>query len=157
DTRIKTFDLNEMRFEIPKINIDGMNTTVKQWAVSDTSAIPSTDDLGLEQATGADAAMPDLQLGSLSITDIKAAYEDQTSALSAHIFFKELLVDFNALDLNGETVDIKRILFDENDTRIAFGKIDKTDQVTSNETPDSSNSADINWKVKIADLQLNKN
>src|SRR5690606_3771245 len=33
----------------------------------------------------------------------------------------------------------------------------KTDQVTSNETPDSSNSADINWKVKIADLQLNKN
>jgi len=157
DTRIKTFDLNEMRFEIPKINIDGMNTTVKQWAVSDTSAIPSTDDLGLEQATGADAAMPDLQLGSLSITDIKAAYEDQASALSAHIFFKELLVDFNALDLNGETVDIKRILFDENDTRIAFGKIDKTDQVTSNETPDSSNSADINWKVKIADLQLNKN
>ena len=157
DTRIKTFDLNNMRFEIPNINIDGINTTVKQWAVVDTAAIPSTKDLGVEQAAGSDAVMPDLKLGSLNIENIKAIYEDQASALSANVFFKKLLVDFNDINLKGETVDIKRILLDENDAKIAFGKINSKLPAESAKTADSTASASMNWKVNIGDLQLNKN
>ncbi|GAA4796514.1 translocation/assembly module TamB domain-containing protein [Olivibacter ginsenosidimutans] len=157
DTRIKMFDLEQMRFEIPKITIEGINTSVKQWAVTDTSAIPSTKDLGVEQAAGAEAEMPDIKLGSLNIENIKVDYEDQASALNANVAFKKLLVDFNDLNLKEETVDIKRILLDENDAKIAFGKLSVKEPPAETKTPDSTSAAEMNWKVNIGDLQLNKN
>jgi len=155
DTRIKTFDLNNMRFEIPKVNIKGINTAIKQWAVIDSAAVPKPNDLGVEQATGEEIAMPDLKLGSLQIEDIKVAYEDEASALSANVLFKKLLVDFNDINLKGETVDIKRILLDENDAKIAFGKVKEITKPAS--TADTADAAPMNWKVNIGDLQLNKN
>src|SRR5690606_7938492 len=38
DTRIKTFDLTNMFFEIPKLHIDGFTTVVKQWEVAGIDA-----------------------------------------------------------------------------------------------------------------------
>jgi hypothetical protein len=148
DTRIKTFDLNNMRFEIPKVNVKGINTTVKQWAVPDT---------GVEQSTGAEAMMPDLQLGSLHIEDTKAQYIDETNALNTSFLFEKLLVDFNNINLKGETVDIKRILLDGNDMNVAFGKIKQSNIVPESKSADSVDAQPINWKVNIDDIQLNKN
>ncbi|MFC6098732.1 translocation/assembly module TamB domain-containing protein [Olivibacter domesticus] len=156
DTRIKTFDLNNMRFEIPKVNVKGINTTIKQWAVVDTSDLPSTKDIGIEEATGAESAMPDLQLGGLHIEDVKAQYIDEISALNASILFKRLLVDFNNINLKGETIDIKRILLDENDTEVAFGKVKQPSITKEPKSVDSADSQPINWKVNIGDVQLNK-
>src|SRR3546814_2586645 len=62
DTRIKTFDLQNMSFEIPKLVINGIRTTVKQWEIATKEDIPSTDDLGVERATGAEAGLPSLKL-----------------------------------------------------------------------------------------------
>lgn len=156
DTRISTFDLNNMRFEIPKINISGINTAIKQWAVAQPTEVPSPDDLGIEEATGPEPELPDLTIGSLNIEDIKVAYDDQASALQANVLFKRLLVDFNAIDLKGENIDIKRILLDENDARIAFGKTSPS-PTPSTVNEDTLAAEPMNWKVKIGDFQLNKN
>ncbi|WP_134090603.1 translocation/assembly module TamB [Olivibacter sp. XZL3] len=155
DTRIKTFDLNNMRFEIPKINVKGINTAVKQWAVADSSDAPSTDDLGVEQAVGEEAPLPDIQLGSVNFEDIKAQYIDEVSALNASILFNRLLVDFNRIDLNGERIDIKQIVLDDNTAKIAFGKIQK--QASSPSTADTIQTAPMNWQVNIGDLIVGKN
>lgn len=148
DTRIKTFDLNNMRFEIPKVNVKGINAMVKQWAVVDT---------GVEQSTGPESMMPDLQLGSLHIEDTKAQYIDETSALNTSVLFEKLLVDFSNINLKGETVDIKRILLDGNDMKVAFGKIKQSDVATESKSADSIDVQPIKWKVNIDDIQLNRN
>jgi len=157
DTRIKTFDLNNMRFEIPKVNVKGINAMVKQWAVVDSSNLPSTKDIGIEQSTGPEAMMPDLQLGSLHIEDTKAQYIDETSALNTSVLFEKLLVDFNNINLKGETVDIRRILLDGNDMKVAFGKIKQSSIAPESKSADSVDAQPIKWKVNIDDIQLNKN
>lgn len=157
DTRIKTFDLNNMRFEIPKVNVKGINAMVKQWAVVDSSNLPSTKDIGIEQSTGPEAMMPDLQLGSLHIEDTKARYIDETSALNTSVLFEKLLVDFNNINLKGETVDIRRILLDGNDMKVAFGKIKQSSIAPESKSADSVDAQPIKWKVNIDDIQLNKN
>lgn len=157
DTRIKTFDLNNMRFEIPKVNIKGINTAVKQWSVADTSTIPSGKDLGVEQVSNDDTAMPDLKLGSLNVEDISAKYTDETSALNANIVFKKLLVDFNSINLKEETIDIKQVLLEDNEAKIAFGKVTQSISSAKQPTADSVSAEPIKWKVNIGDIQLNKN
>ncbi|QNL49457.1 translocation/assembly module TamB [Olivibacter sp. SDN3] len=158
DTRIKTFDLNNMRFEIPKINIKGINTAVKQWAVAQAADAPSPEDLGVETATSPEPEMPDLKIGSLNVEDIKVDYDDEVGALQANLLFKQLLVDFNEIDLKGENIDIKRILLDENNARIAFGKTAATSPATTAVGTDTLTSTEpMNWKVKLGDIELNKN
>src|SRR5690606_10753297 len=100
-------------------------------------------------------AMPDLKLGSLNIEDIKVSYADEAGALSADVLFKKPLVDFNDINLKGETVNIKRILLDENEAKIAFGKVKEISKASS--ISDTADVAPMNWKVNIDDLQLSKN
>lgn len=155
DTRIKTFDLNQMRFEIPKINIKGVNTAIKQWAVADSSDIPSSEDLGVEKAVGEDAPLPDIQLGHVNLADVKAKYQDATSALNAQLLFSRLVVDFNQIDLNGERIDIERAVLEDNTAKVSFGKTPPPAPSTS--TADTSEAAPIKWQINIADLIIGKN
>src|SRR5690606_39100983 len=52
DTRIKTFDLPNLRFEVPKLVIDGIITKVRHWKVATSNDVPSTSPLGVESAVG---------------------------------------------------------------------------------------------------------
>jgi len=153
DTRIKTFDLNRMRYEIHKINIQGIHSTVKQWVVNP----PKSEGPSPTQADSTAAMeMPDVKINQLNVGDIHLNYADEASALSAQIDFEKLLVDFKDIDLKGEKVDINRILFDRNTARIAFGKtkVDRSDQAG---LPDTVTSEPTNWKVNIAELAINQN
>ena len=85
DTRIKTFDLENMHFEIPKITVDGFKTTLLQSKVAGAEHIPSTDDLGVERAVGAEAAMPDLKLGEVDLRNIQVVYEDEAGKVRSEI------------------------------------------------------------------------
>ncbi|MEH6308158.1 translocation/assembly module TamB domain-containing protein [Olivibacter sp. CPCC 100613] len=156
DTRIKIFDLNKMQFEIPKINVKGINTKVKQWAVADSSDVPNTKDFGVEEVTGSDAPLPDIQLGSVNFENIKAQYTDETSALNANILLNRLLVDFNRIDLNKEQIDIKQVLLNDHTAKISFGKT-LNREVKQAGTDTSEKSTPMNWQVKIADLVIDQN
>ncbi|MGK9116998.1 translocation/assembly module TamB domain-containing protein [Olivibacter jilunii] len=155
DTRIKTFDLNKMRFEIPKINIQGVNTAIRQWTVADSTAIPSSKNLGVEAAVGEEAPLPDIQLGSVSLEDIKAQYVDEASALNAQVLFDRLLVDFKDIDLSGERIDIKQAVLENNTAKVSFGRIQKPTPSTS--TLDTGETTPIKWQVNISDLIIGKN
>lgn len=157
-TRIKTFDLNNMDFEIPNINIKGINTRLKQWQVASVEDIPSADDLGVEQATGQTSPMPSVRLGKVNLEDIRLAYEDQTTAMDAEVAFSKLMVSFNALDLNNERVDLKEILLEGSRSRIAFGKLEQqAPSAVANEPVEDTTAAPINWQVKIGDINLANN
>src|SRR5690606_29795427 len=151
DTRIKTFDLPNMRFEVPNIVIDGINTKVKQWKVATTDDIPSTSQLGVESAVGEEAGMPDFKLGSADFKNIKVVYEDEASAMNAQVAFKRLAVNFEDLDLRNENIKIDDFLLEDSDSRIVFQTA--TAPVTT-ASVDTSESDSMDWVVSASDINL---
>ena len=151
DTRIKTFDLPNMRFEVPKLVINEINTKIKQWKVATANDVPSTDDLGVEKAVGAEASLPDFRLGKADLKNINVVYEDEASAMNAQVKFSHLAVDFKNLDLRNEKIDINKILLEDSDSQIAFGKT-AADQSTT--APDTSTDQSMNWIVSASNIDL---
>ncbi|WP_165870345.1 translocation/assembly module TamB domain-containing protein [Albibacterium bauzanense] len=153
DTRIKTFDLQNMSFEIPKLVINGIRTTIKQWEIATKEDIPSTDDLGVERATGAEAGLPSLKLGNAELTNINIVYEDEASAMDARVKFNYLTVDFKNLDLRKEVIEINKIVLKDSESNLVFNKPSSDQSSQSDTTQESS----VNWIVTAATIDLKNN
>ncbi|HLT41219.1 MAG TPA: AsmA family protein, partial [Sphingobacteriaceae bacterium] len=149
DTRIKTFDLAKMYFEIPKITINGLTTVVKQWEVADATDIPSTSALGVEQVVDEDQPT-DIRIGKLDLKNFDVQYDDVVAAMNANVIFKTLQLDFNELNLPEEIVDIKKIILEDTDASVTFAKGQK-------EPDTSSISEPLNWVVKANSIELKRN
>src|SRR5690606_28273699 len=60
-TRIGTFDLaGNMRFGIPQLTIDGLQGSVRQWAVAEADEVPDAADFGVTDTTET-SLLPDLE------------------------------------------------------------------------------------------------
>src|SRR5690606_25859608 len=151
DTRIKTFDLQNMAFEIPKLVINGIRTRVKQWEVATAEDIPSTDDLGVERAAGAEVGLPDLKLGDIELSNINVVYEDEASAINAQVKFNHMAVNFKKLDLKNEIIEINKITLKDSESKLLFEKPGSDN--TSSEA-DTSQEESMNWVVSAATIDL---
>jgi hypothetical protein len=150
DTRIKTFDLAKMYFEIPKINVNGFNTVVKQWAVAELKEIPSTSALGVEQVVDEDQPT-DIRIGKLDLKNFNIQYEDAMAEMKAKLIFKTLQLDFNELNLPKENIDINKFVLEDTDASVTFAKAQKE------KTDTSSTSESLNWVVKANSIDLKRN
>src|SRR5690606_10578259 len=66
-TRIETFDLERnMRFGIPQITIDGLQGSVRQWAVAQAGETPDAGDFGVVD-TAETSLLPDLEFGTINL------------------------------------------------------------------------------------------
>jgi hypothetical protein len=150
DTRIKTFDLTKMFFEIPKINVDGFTTVVDQWEVARAQDIPSATAFGVEKVVDDDQTT-DLRIGKLDLKNFNIQYEDAIAEMKAKVIFNILQLDFNELNLPEETVDVNKLVLEGADASVAFAKTKKT-------KPDTSSSSEpINWIVKANSIDLKTN
>ncbi len=107
DTRIKTFDLDKMKFAIPKITLSGFNARIRQTLVDSplTPADTTTKPLNMM-----------LDLGTIDISKINVDYGGPT--MSANVNLGQLLVDMKKIDLKNQIVGIKSISL--GDTKAAF-------------------------------------
>ncbi len=105
DTRIKEFDLDKMKFTIPKITISDIDTRIIQTPVA-AAAVTPVD-------TAAKPMNMSLNLGTIDISKIKVDYRSGTMATKVNL--GQLLVEINHIDLKNQNVDIKSI--ELNDTR----------------------------------------
>src|SRR5690606_14809535 len=158
DTRIKTFNLQNMLFEVPKLTINGIHTEIKQWKVATAESIPSTSALGVEKAVGEEAGMPDFKLGEADLKNVHIVYDDNASGMDAKVNFRHLALDFNDLDLRKEKIDIKKFLLEDSDSQITFrqasdNQITDSDQSAS-ASADSTLEQSMNWIVTAADINL---
>ena len=139
-TRIKTFDLNKMNFEVPRLKIDGMQVSYKQGLAENTTP-----------AKTAKPAGPDLKLkiGTIDLSKIKADYSDEKSKLSTNVALDKLLVDVNAFDLKNSIIDLDKIELSNVKGSLILGK---TEAVKTEKAIASKN----NWKIKVSDVVLEK-
>ncbi|MFB0910678.1 MAG: AsmA family protein, partial [Flavobacterium sp.] len=86
-SRIKTFDLEKMDFEVPKITVKGLNIKYNQ-----SIAVPNNEDNSTTQ-TGYK-----LQLGRINLSEIAITSQDKSSQVSSTFYLKKGLVKFNNTD-----------------------------------------------------------
>jgi hypothetical protein len=110
DTRIKDFDLDKMKFTIPKITLSGFNARIIQTPVGSSIA----------QAAKVDTAVKPLNmtlnLGTIDISKIKVDY--RSSEMNADVDLSKFLVEMDKIDLKNQKVGIKSI--ELNDTKAAL-------------------------------------
>lgn len=150
DTRIETFDLEaNMRFGIPKITIEGLRGTVRQWAVASPTETPDADDFGIPDTTES-GLLPDLEFGTFDLSDIDFAYVDEAGAMDTRFQIDRLQAELSALDLNGEVVEIDEIMLDGSDSHVFFGKtVVQAEQADTSDTESS-----VNWRVTAGEIQI---
>ena len=149
NTRIKTFNLERMLFEIPKINADGFVAAIKQWEVATLSDIPSTAALGIEEIANEEAPI-DLKIGKLILKNIDIQYDDEIAELKAKVLFNSLDLEFNDLNLPEEVIDIRNVALDGTQAAISFGK----SQLKTDVDVDTDSSSSMNWKVMANTIHL---
>ncbi len=109
DTRIKDFDLDKMKFSIPKINLSGVNATVIQTAVTPPPPDTATAPLNL-----------DLTLGTIDLSKIKVVY--RTVEMDANVDLSQFLVEMDKIDLKNQNVAIKSISLNDTKAFLTFAK-----------------------------------
>jgi hypothetical protein len=113
-TRIKTFDLNQMNFEVPQIKIDGALLSYRQ-GITLNNGLAKT-----KKSNGSDIK---LKLGEMDLSKIKVDYANEQSKILTNIEFKKLLVKINIFDLENNTLDIEKLELAQSKGNLHLGKI----------------------------------
>ncbi len=114
DTRIKDFDLDKMKFTIPKINLSGVDARIIQTPAGSSIA----------QAAAVDTATKpmnmDISLGTIDISKIKVDY--RSKEMNTQVNLGKLLVEMDKIDLKNQRVGIKSISLDDTRAGLALAK-----------------------------------
>jgi hypothetical protein len=111
DTRIKDFDLDKMKFTIPKITISGIDTRIIQSPAATAAAPVDTAVKPLNMT---------LNLGLIDISKIKVDYRSNTMATRVNL--GQLLIDVDKIDLKNQKVAIKSIALNDTRAGLALAK-----------------------------------
>jgi len=113
DTRIKDFDLDKMKFTIPKITLSGFDAKIIQTDVPPPLHPPTTD-------TTTKPLDMTLKLGDIDISKIFVVY--RSSTMAANVNLGKLLVSMDKIDLKNQNVGIKSIDLDDTKAGLTFAK-----------------------------------
>lgn len=110
DTRLKTFDLDKMKFTIPKITLSGFNARIIQTPVGSSIANTAKVDTTVKPLN------MELNLGIIDISKIKIDY--RSPEMNADVDLGKFLVNIDKLDLKNEKAAIKSV--ELSNTRAGF-------------------------------------
>lgn len=150
DTRIKDFDMDKMKFTIPKITISGINARIIQTPMGSSIAQAATIDTAVTPLNML------LDLGTIDVSKVYVVY--RSSEMAANIDLSKFLVDMDKIDLKNQNVAIKNIQLSDTKAALTFAKpqtvkkavvrtIKKLDTLTSN--PNKKG-----WTATLAKISL---
>jgi hypothetical protein len=114
DTRIKDFNMDKMKFTIPKITLSDVNAKIIQTPAGSSVAKAAAVD------TATKPIKMTLNLGTIDISKIKVDY--RTNEMAANVNLGKLLVEMNKLDLKNQVADIGNISLDDTRASLTFAK-----------------------------------
>lgn len=140
DTRLKTFDLQQMKFEVPRFKLDGLSLYFKQ-------GIPEAH----SEANIAKAKSQPLklQLGTIDLSKVKVDFKDEKSGLATNINLAKLLVKVNNFDLQKNTIDLENIELSDTKGSLVLGK-------TTGAGNGKSSIKSSGWNIKVKEVALDK-
>jgi hypothetical protein len=145
DTRLETFDLNRMNFDVPKITVKGLTLRLKQGIAKNSSTSKETSSQNQDSTTFK------LQLGALDLSKIDVQYENEASQLSTSLSFRKLAAKFSRTDINNQFFLIDAIDLSNAKGQVALGK---TRAVVNPNAKQNATSDQNNWEFKIKETTL---
>ncbi len=148
DTKFNKFDLDNMKFDIPYINLDGVKLMLDQGAVERVAEASV-------QVADTVSKRPDfdLKLGKIRLSSIDVGYDNVGSKLNTGIKLKELLIKVNKIDINNQLLDFDDFQLHELKGQLLLGKFDQKIK-----TPDADTTAikQQGWTVKLNKAEITK-
>ncbi|MBV8390926.1 MAG: translocation/assembly module TamB domain-containing protein [Mucilaginibacter sp.] len=114
DTRIKTFDMNKMKFTIPKITLSDVDAKIIQTPAGSAIAKAATVDTATQPIDMI------LNLGTIDIKRIKVDYS--TNEMAVNVNLGKFLIEMNKLDLKNQVADINKVSLDDTHASLTFAK-----------------------------------
>lgn len=104
DTRVKTFDLQNNKYAVNDINLDGLKLKLKQDLIEEVSK-------NVEEKVDSMNQKKPMQLGlsGIKLTNFNIDYGDYNSKTFAKVLFKELSTKVNNLDLQNNAYDVGNV------------------------------------------------
>lgn len=146
ETRVKTFDLDAMNFEVPKIKISGLKLNLAQGLVE------KIEEVAEDAAVATTEAPFNLQLGEVDLAKIAVIYKDEKSKLATNLDFKKLLIKFNKIDISNQLFIIDDIAFENAKGKLAFGKT-TAKPLTENSPTVTEEKSKLELKIKQTTLK----
>lgn len=138
ETRIKTFDLDAMNFEVPRIEINGLDLAFKQ----DLRRINSRDSSPNQNSYT-------LELGKIDLSKIGITYQDESANLNTTFYVKKGLAQFGKTDFYNHFFILDVLNVSGADAKLVLGKTEK--YTTKKETVASTGRA---WDFRIRESNI---
>jgi len=151
DTRIKDFDMDKMKFTIPKITLSDVNARIIQTPMGSSIAKAATVD------TATTPLNMTLNLGTIDVSKIKVDY--RSKEMSSKVNLGKFLLEMDKLDLKNQIVGIKNIELNDTKAGIVFAKpetvkkaVDKT--IKKLDTLMAKPTSGKGWRANLAKISF---
>lgn len=150
-TDIDEFDLNNMVFDVSRIELNGLNTSVIQSKplLEATTANESQE----PDNTG----NPDIKLGPVLFSDINLNYDNEISDLHAKINLAELELRTKTIDLNKLLIEIDKLELNDTYAGIRMGNSVQSVQTEEKIEEEAKEETEKGWKIFAGEIRLNNN
>ena len=152
ETRLGTFDLTHMRFDVSRFNLSDFTVKVYQ-SKPLVQSEPESKDI-------ADAKEPirlQLNVKEVSLEKINIDYRNDVSAFYTRIDLQKLVVYPDKIDLANRAIDIDDFLMQGADAAIKLGKTKQAKIVEKETKQEVKSQAEAGWKITAASLKLDHN
>ncbi|HSI70250.1 MAG TPA: AsmA family protein, partial [Gillisia sp.] len=148
DTRIGTFDPDNMTYEIPDINVDGLVLRMEQGAV-ESSSTPATVEEPAEESPPLN-----LGLGNISLANIDISFNSEEANIESAFTLEQLKAEIEELQMQEELASISNLeITGLRGNLIMAGSTAETAE--ANPARDTtSTQASNNWRVKLESMQF---
>ncbi|WP_308992319.1 translocation/assembly module TamB domain-containing protein [Mariniflexile litorale] len=142
DTNIDKFDLKNLRFDVPEINLKGLKLNLNQDLVEATKY--TTEKIEAEAETN----FLKLNLKNIHLENIDVNYKDAITHIDAKIRFKNLKTKVKTIDLEKQIIVLNSI---ELNKTSGYFTLTKQDEIVPKTT---KNSSSLPWKIDVSEISI---
>ena len=149
ETRISEFDLDHMRYGIPKVKLENVITRIRQ-----TKPLVEPKSAATREAESNEPIQLALKLGTVSLKKILFNYDNDIDDVHADVDLGAFSVEADTLDLQRLYVKLKKLALADTRAVIKLGPAPPAQEVAEQTAKVAEAQANNPWKVLAASLQL---
>lgn len=152
DTRIDRFDPQQLHFEVPEINVRGLQAKIYQ-----VKPVASPEPEAKDKMEASAPVSMVLDFENINLESIKLDYRNDVSAMYANIDLGSLNLKPGNMDLANRTIDLDKLQLEETTASIRLGRKAEARVVEQEVEKELESRAETGWKVTAASVLMKKN
>ena len=152
DTRIDEFDLDSMRFSVPRITMRNVNAKVIQ-----SEPALKNESVAKVEADSNEPIDLDLKLGTIDLAKISVDYQNSISSVKLNTSFDKFLAEFDKIDLKNQLISFNNLELLNSKSAIVLGKTKQAKIVVKQVKQEVESQLNNAWKISVKNVNLTDN